>query len=144
MKTLLWLDDIRDPLEEDWLAFSPISKPYKLVWVKSYKEFTQWILKNGLPEGICFDHDLGDEYHWKETEEITPGTLLPTQHEILYEDFKNELTGYHCAQWLINYHINNRAFYEFTFPKWNIQSANSVGAENIKSVLNQYKKELFG
>lgn len=46
--TLLWLDDIRNPLEDNWLVFSPIT-PTEVVWVKSYEQFTKWIIENGLP-----------------------------------------------------------------------------------------------
>lgn len=60
MSVLIWLDDARDPFENDWLVFSPIPRPFDVVWVKSYKEFTNWITKNGLPGGICFDNSLGD------------------------------------------------------------------------------------
>lgn len=79
MKKLLWLDDYRNPHEikdgiKHWLVFSPIEYPYDIVWVKSYKEFTAWINENGLPNAICFDHDLG-----------------------LYE------SGYDCAKWLVEY-----------------------------------------
>ena len=28
--------------------------------MKTYAEFTDWIADNGLPEAICFDHDLGE------------------------------------------------------------------------------------
>ena len=68
MKTLLWLDDIRDPYENGgaWAkTFSPIELSMgdlhtEVVWVKNYDEFTSWINSNGLPDGICFDHDLSD------------------------------------------------------------------------------------
>jgi len=62
---LLWLDDTRDPFEllpdgSSWLVFSPIDLTgVEVVWVKSYDEFVGWITGNGLPGGICFDHDLG-------------------------------------------------------------------------------------
>lgn len=59
MKTLLWLDDERDPTEARWHAYFPID-PGNVVWVKSLAEFTDWIMKYGLPSAICFDHDLGD------------------------------------------------------------------------------------
>jgi len=63
MKTLLFIDDYRDPFdtEVDWLVFSPIGKNVVIHWVKSYTEFINWILSNGIPDGICFDHDLGKE-----------------------------------------------------------------------------------
>jgi hypothetical protein len=65
MKTLLWLDDYRDPMQGQWLVFSPIADAeYEVHWVKSYDEFVDWITKNGLPTGICFDHDLSDFQAW--------------------------------------------------------------------------------
>lgn len=73
MKKLLWLDDIRSPFEllpggSTWLVFSPIKSSFETYWVKSYNEFVDWIKINGLPDGICFDHDLGlDEVHEKKT-----------------------------------------------------------------------------
>lgn len=78
MKTLLWLDDARDPNEDGWAeTFSPIPQPYMVVWVKSYKEFIRWIQANGLPDGVCFDYELG--------------TLR---------------TGYDCAEWMTGYCLN--------------------------------------
>jgi len=74
MKTLLWLDDYRNPFEDDWLNFSPIGKNCRVVWVKSYQEFVDWVTINKTPDAICFDHDLGEEE-----------------------------TGYDCAKWLVEY-----------------------------------------
>lgn len=123
MKTLLWLDDIRNPLENDWLFFSPIDKPYNVVWVKSFKEFVNWIELNGLPEGICFDHDLGD------ITELPSGILLSTA-------FESEKSGYDCAKWLVEYCINK----DLDVPLYNIQSANPVGKANIDGLLKSYIK----
>jgi hypothetical protein len=107
MKTLLWLDDVRDPNTNDWLVFSPIESPYKVHWVKDYGEFVDWIVSNGLPSAICFDHDLGDT---------------------------DDLTGYDAAKWLVNYCIDNNK----ELPKYNIQSANPVGKDNINGLLNNF------
>jgi len=60
-KVLLYLDDLR-------------SAPEKFVLVKNYEEFTVFILQNGLPDFISFDHDLGLEE-----------------------------SGFDCAKWLVNY-----------------------------------------
>ena len=47
MKKLLWLDDYRNPFEDNWLNFSPIPiNQLEVVWVKSYNEFVEWIEKN--------------------------------------------------------------------------------------------------
>lgn len=55
MKTLLWLDDVRDPHTDDWLNFSPIGRGCRVVWVKSYTEFVSYIVFNGLPDKILKD-----------------------------------------------------------------------------------------
>ena len=59
-KTLLWLDDERDPADDRWHPYFPISDP-RIVWLRTYNEFVQWVSASGLPDAICFDHDLGEQ-----------------------------------------------------------------------------------
>ena len=106
-QVLVWLDDVRHPLENDWLVFSPLQDPYKVVWVKDYNEFVDYIINNGLPTGICFDHDLGEGK-----------------------------SGFDCCKFLVEYCLDN----ELNLPKYNIQSANPVGKENIISLLTSFTK----
>lgn len=77
IKTLLWLDDRLNPSDSrmDWLAYSPIGREVEVRWIKNFYEFRNWIELNGLPDGICFDHDLGN----------------------------NSPSGLYCAQWLVQY-----------------------------------------
>ena len=77
-KKLLWLDDYRDPTKNDWIVFSPIGRTLDIKWVINYNEFITYITNNGLPDGICFDHDLDEEK-----------------------------TGYDCAKWLVEYCLDN-------------------------------------
>lgn len=58
MPTLLWLDDERNPSDPRWQSFFAVESP-AIIWVKNYREFTEWIAENSLPDAICFDHDLG-------------------------------------------------------------------------------------
>jgi hypothetical protein len=131
-KTLLWLDDYRDPFDKkiDWLVFSPIGRNVNVIWVKNYDEFVNHITQNGLPEGICFDHDLADE-HYRESMYDKDG-----HYSLYYNDgtFK-EKTGYECAKWIIDYCIENKK----SLPVFNVHSANPIGRKNIFSILNQYK-----
>lgn len=129
MKTLLWLDDIRNPLEDNWLVFSPIDQPYNVIWVKSHQEFIDWINLNSLPDAICFDHDLG---HNVASEARTKG-LNKKKARLLASQ---EKTGFDSAKWLVNYCLDN----ELKLPLYNIQSANPVGKENINSLLKQFNK----
>lgn len=115
-KTLLWVDDYRDPNTSDWLNFSPIGKDVDVVWVKSYDEFTNYIMQpNPLPDGISFDHDLAD--------------MNDTQ----------EKTGYDCLKFLIDLCINLK----LKLPICSCHSSNPVGRERIESLINSYKK-LYG
>ena len=60
LQTLLWLDDERDPEDERWQAYFPLSNP-AVVWVKTYASFVEWVTDHGLPDAVCFDHDLGED-----------------------------------------------------------------------------------
>jgi len=122
MKTLLWLDDVRDPSEDDWLVFSPIQRPFETVWVKNYQEFVDWITENGLPDGICFDHDLGftNEYYIENN----------------LESPDPDKTGMDCAKWLVEYCMDNNK----TLPLFKSQSANPAGRSNILSLLINFKE----
>lgn len=133
MKTLLWLDDIRDPFEKDgeWLIFSPLQgdRNFTTIWVKSYDEFVNWINENGLPDGICFDHDLGEDVA---IEMVKNGTNKKVARKV-----KKELpSGFDAAKFLVNYCIDN----DLDLPKYNIQSANPVGKDNINGLLQSFIK----
>ena len=130
-KKLLWLDDIRNPLENDWLVFSPIplEEIKDIIWVKSYDEFVNHIIKNGLPDAICFDHDLGLPEHF---ERVSKG-LSKRKSKFLKQE---EKTGYDCAKWLVDYCIDSNQ----KLPIYNIQSANPTGKENIDKYLKNYVK----
>ena len=128
MKTLLWLDDCRNPLETNkeglkhWLVFSPIEQPFDVVWVKSYKEFVNYIETKGLPDAICFDHDLADI------------SYNPNKGQTMF--VYHDKTGYDCAKWLVEYCLDN----DLKLPPYNIQSANPVGKANIDGILKSYNK----
>lgn len=63
-------------LDDDWVYRNPIDNSWDRAY--SYNEFVEYIQKNGLPEEISFDHDLG-----------------------LDKDGKD------CANWLIDYCLDN-------------------------------------
>ena len=84
IKKLIWLDDERDPFKDKWISsYSPIGTNCEIIWLKSFYEFKEEIDKNGLPDAICFDHDLSDIENPK------------------------EMTGYDCAKYLVDYCIDN-------------------------------------
>ena len=96
----LYLDDIRNPKSDGWVI------------VRSYDEFINWILENGLPDEISFDHDLSDTSTIK----------------------KREMTGYDCAKWLVAEALNLK----IQIPTIYVHSANPIGAANIIGYINNY------
>ena len=128
-KKLLWLDDARDPFENDWLDFSPIGKDVDVYWAMNYQEFVDYIMSCGLPDAICFDHDLGIP---KQLELRAGGKSKKESRRIT----ANDENGCDCAKWLCMYCLKLK----LKLPLYAIQSSNPAGKENIKSVLETYKK----
>ena len=133
MRRLLWLDDIRNPYKDRWLFdYAPeyVSDENNVIWAKSFKDFTEWILLNGLPNKIAFDHDLG--------EDVAKGKVADGMSKRQARIQKREtMSGFDCAKWLVEYCID----YDVDLPKWVIQSANPVGKENIDGLLSNYRKQ---
>jgi hypothetical protein len=130
---LLWLDDLRNPFSGNWIRdFAPeYFSLGKIIWVKSYDDFTKWIKYNGLPQKICFDHDLGEDVAM---ELVSYGMTKSKAREVK----KLAKSGFDCAKWLVDYCLDNK----IQMPEWEIQSANPVGKENINSLLNNARKHI--
>lgn len=133
IKKLLWLDDIRNPFENNWLVFSPIEQPFEVSWVKSYKDFVHWIQLMGLPDGICFDHDLGYELP---NDKIKSGNFIDTPIGRMDANAIINKTGMDCAKWLVEYCLDNN----LPIPPYNIQSANPAGKANIDGLLKSFNE----
>jgi hypothetical protein len=134
-KTLLWLDDLRNPTDNiwnNWIARQGVNPTdYDITWVKNYDDFTDWIVNNGLPDVVCFDHDLGQDIA---IERYTTGGMTKTQAKKLKK--LETMSGFDATKWMVNYCMDN----DLRLPDWYIQSANPVGAENIKSYLQSFVK----
>lgn len=118
MKTVLWLDDERNPENELWtewlsskLGLSP--KEFKVHWVKTFENFCDIIAEGNIPEIICFDHDLGENFD---------GSLRKS--------------GYDAAKYLVEYCLNS----DIELPIYFVQSANPVGKMNIEGLLKNFEK----
>lgn len=77
-KTVIWIDDIRDPLK--YL----INDDIDIIWCKSYDEFIKTLNEVKSIYSVYFDHDLGD-----------------------INNPEGEKTGYDCAKYLIDFCIDN-------------------------------------
>lgn len=124
----LFLDDIREPpIVGNYIYPVELRPQYRLekwIIVRNYNEFVSYIMSNGLPIKVSFDHDLADEHY--APEEYWDDRYSEWE---LKGNFK-EKTGYDCAKWLKQYCIDNNSELPLIF----IHSANPVGANNIRFV----------
>jgi len=88
-------------------------KDSSFIVVRSFNEAVDFVKTNGVPDYISFDHDLG----------LEPGI--------------NEKTGYDFAKWLVEADLNEEIEIPIHF-RFNVHSANPIGAKNIEEYLKGY------
>jgi len=126
MKKALYLDDVRTPT-----ATIPGYQEWDVV--RNFDEFVQYILNEGIPDLISFDHDLAKEHMDDYFDQ-----MLEKGHQIPeYENYV-EKTGLHCAQWLAKYIEQNN----LKLNACSVHSHNPVGASNIQSFINGFKRHM--
>ncbi len=101
----LFLDDVRE-IEMVYDKF--MESEFHIV--RTYDAFVEYIQKNGLPNFISFDNDLGLDDN---------NNLAPD--------------GYAAAKWLVY-----ESGLDLSNLKFKVHSANPVAAEQIKGLLNNY------
>jgi hypothetical protein len=113
----LYLDDIRTPVDDDWII------------VRNYDEFVAQIKLNGLGnfEVISLDHDLGEgamvEYY----------TNVKNNYMLDYNNIE-ERTGMDCCRYLVSESMNEK----IPLPQVYIHSANPIGSANMMGYINNY------
>ena len=113
----LYLDDIRTPVDDDWIV------------VRNYDEFVAQIKLNGLGnfEVISLDHDLGEgamvEYY----------TNVKNNYMLDYNNIE-ERTGMDCCRYLFSDSMNEK----IPLPQIYIHSANPIGSANMMGYINNY------
>lgn len=85
--------------------------------VRNYDKAIEAMKKFGCPKFMSFDHDLG------------------------IDENGVEMTGKDVANWMINQHLDTGEFFPDDFD-FCVHSQNSVGAENINSILRTYLDSL--
>jgi hypothetical protein len=122
----LFLDDMRQPSGAYSYTQNPIYLELNWVLAKDYNDFVNCIKLKGMPDLISFDHDLADIHY---------GFPVPSLCEY---DTMTEMTGYHCAKWLIEYCMDNNV----NPPEYLVHSMNVEGGKNIKYLIENYKRFL--
>ena len=129
----LFLDDIRSPKDAIGLVPSHMNQFY---WandwdlVRSHDEFVDWIVTNGVPDFVSFDHDLADE-HYDE--------FINLRDRSFEGYVPMEKTGYESAKWLVDHCLDKGV----GLPEYQVHSANPVGKANIQGYLENAKKHLL-
>jgi len=131
-KVKIYLDDVRTPVDKDWLV------------VRNYHEFVNLVNKIGLTNIslISLDHDLGDSAMQEYFNNVSKNYKL---------DYKNieEKTGYDVAKWLVTefYDLNENRINmprldkrqkPIKFPEVVVHSANPIGSANIMGYINNF------
>lgn len=129
MKTLLYLDDTKNPFFE---LPQRVVDNYKVILVRDFDEFQIYIEERNMPDLVSFDHDLAEEhytpeYFWDDYE------ASKKYQEYVKPKYKNE-TGEYCAKFLKSYCINNN----HKKPKYLVHSANPIGADWIRDQLTDF------
>jgi len=122
----LFLDDFRYP--EDAFNYTGNTLYLKEKWtiVRDYKQFVKFIERYGLPNMVSFDHDLADIHYNQQSADDTN-----------YEAEDQEMTGYHCAKWMIEYCMDNNEELPQTIL---VHSMNVIGKENIEQLIKNYRR----
>ena len=114
----LFLDDFRSPRDAFNYTKDTDYLTKEWVLVRSFEEFKEHIFREhklgNLPELISFDHDHG---------------AMPEAYDTMQEK-----TGYHCAQWLVGFCMDN----ELRLPAFKVHSMNPVGKKRIQDFLTRF------
>lgn len=118
-KVRVYLDDIRTPVDADWIV------------CRNYDEFVKKVDEIGLDNisTISLDHDLGETAIREYFKNVTNNYVL---------DYNNihEKTGYDCAKWLVDKSMEDN----IDLPQITTHSANPIGSANIMGYINNYLK----
>lgn len=132
MKTLIFLDDERDPEDVYWINYP---KYKQIIVYKHHEEFTNFCdnIFGGSISNLNFD------------------TLdFSFDHDIQsYDKYGNEWTGYSCLKYLleITYLINLKSNYSglgnINNSSFFFHTNNPVGKENMKHYYNNFKQHIL-
>ena len=131
-KVRIYLDDVRTPVDKDWLV------------VRNFHEFVNLVNKVGLTNIrlISLDHDLGDTAMQEYFNNVSKNYKLD------YDNIE-EKTGYDAAKWLVNeFYLTNENRINMSrfdkkqkpikFPEVVVHSANPIGSANIMGYINNF------
>ena len=102
----LFVDDLRSVVD-----VYDVSCSAKFSVVRDIDDAKNWIIANGIPEFISFDHDLDHVGH--------------------------DTTGYALAKWIVDQVLDGTMQFPKNF-RYQVHSANPVGRANIIAILDNF------
>ena len=131
-KVKIYLDDLRTPVDKDWLV------------VRNFHEFVNLVNKVGITNIslISLDHDLGDTAMQEYFNNVSKNYKLD------YDNIE-EKTGYDAAKWMVNEFYDkypkrltmsrfDKKQTPVRFPEVVVHSANPIGSANIMGYINNF------
>ncbi len=116
-KIRLYLDDVRTPIDSDWIV------------ARNYQELVEIVNKYGLEsfDVISLDHDLGDQAMIEYYTNVKNNFTL---------DYSNilEKTGYDACKFLVSLSMTKN----IPLPQIYVHSANPIGSGNMMGYINNY------
>lgn len=143
VKTLLFLDDLRNPLSDEYrkyLDMSPITlqENTNIEWVTNYDEFVKWIERNGLPDALMLDHDLEPQQYTPEEYWSDYFASMVYQNKLIKETDYGKC-GVDCCRYLVDYINKNN----LNLPPYYIHSQNPVGRDKMDIILKAHLVERY-
>jgi hypothetical protein len=126
-KTLVWLDDIRDPSKSGWLKYIEFYidndiDNIGIYWVKNLNQLKIHLEVHGLPDIFSFD------------------TIVDSYQIDMFDRIKNDIEekeklGYKAVVKVIDYCIKN----DLDFPKYHIHSGTKEERNEIINYINNFQ-----
>lgn len=132
MSYVLFLDDVRNPDDVTWEQFPRFETTFI---VRNYESFVKQVMWSGVPDFVCFDHDLADEHYGAMLKENEGNNSKLLDIISTYGSIK---TGYDCAKWLVDYCVEKKK----KFPPYIVHSMNPAGKDRINGYIENAKKHL--
>lgn len=132
MKTLIFLDDERNPEDVTWISYPKYKEILVFRHHEQFIDFCDNVLSNSTSQlnfdtlDFSFDHDIQS-----------------------YDNTNKEWTGYNCLQYLLDdtylkdleYGISG--FGNFTNSSFFFHTNNPVGKDNMKAYYNNFKQHVL-
>jgi len=122
----LFLDDMRKPAAVRWVEDFPQLVNWQVV--RTYQEFVDKVLAEGVPRRASFDHDLAEEHYQEYLRTLK-------SNDFRYEAMQ-EKTGRDALKWLLEHCAEKN----LPRPQVWFHTMNGEGKRNMESLVKSFDK----